>query len=400
MAVRHLTTPVFVLGKGITALSVAQSIGIFSIPVYLLGSSKNDIAYYSRYATAIDQVDVGDSGQVIDRLRETAMSLRCKPVLLCCSDVFLEMISTNRHKLQEFCYLNLPSKEAVATVLDKRMFGDFCASYELPAPRSWTLETPEQLAICRVKARYPVVIKPAFSHEATAQNFHQKNGKYAKMILARNAVELGRYHTELTGYGATILVQEYIDGPDCEHYSYVSYRDSGSREIAGVGLRKLRVWPIHAGVGTFVEVIEDAELAAESKNLLDKLHYQGISSVCFKRDASNGKLMLHEVNGRFPQPHLGSRLCGINLPYVAYQNALSQKVNIERVSYENKKCVLLGLDISAFRDYRRLGELSTLDWLKSLWQVRVCAELAWDDLRPFVFFLKSMVRRIWIHVST
>ena len=219
------------------------------------------------------------------------------------------------------------------------------------------------------------------------------------MILARNAVELGRYYTELTGYGTNILVQEYIDGPDREHYSYVSYRDSDSREIAGVGLRKIRVCPIHAGVGTFVEVSEDAELAAESKNLLDKLNFQGISSVCFKREISSGKLIMHEVNGRFPQVHSGSQLCGINLPYVAYQNTLSQNVNIERVSYANKKWILLHLDIDAFRRYRRLGELSTLDWLKSLWQVRACAEFAWDDLRPFLFFLKCTVRRIWIRIS-
>ena len=148
MVASDLTTPVFVLGEGITALSVVQSLGRFSIPVYLFGSSKNDIAYYSRYATAIDQVDVGDPGRVIDRLQETATSLRYKPVLLCCSDVFLEMISTNRERIQEFCYLNLPSKEAVATVVDKRMFGDFCASYELPAPKSWTLETADQFEEC------------------------------------------------------------------------------------------------------------------------------------------------------------------------------------------------------------------------------------------------------------
>ena len=220
------------------------------------------------------------------------------------------------------------------------------------------------------------------------------------MILARDTIELRRYYTELTGYGAKILAQEYIEGPDREHYSYVSYRDSDSKEIAGIGLRKMRLNPIHAGVGTIVEVAEDAELVAKSTNLLDRLNYKGISSVCFKRDIRDGKLMVYEVNGRFPQVHSGSQLCGINLPYVAYQDALGQKVDIERVSHENKKLIFLGMDIDSFRQYRRLGELSALDWLKSLWQVRVCAEFAWDDLRPFLFYLKGTVRRIWTRISS
>ena len=109
--------------------------------------------------------------------------------------------------------------------------------------------------------------------------------------------------------------------------------------------------------------------------------------------------MVHEVNGRIPQMHSASQLCGINLPYIAYQDALGQNVDIERVSHENKKLVLLRLDIDAFRQYRRIGELSALDWLKSLWQVRACAEFAWDDLRPFLFFLKHTVRRIWTRIT-
>jgi predicted ATP-grasp superfamily ATP-dependent carboligase len=394
MVASDVTTPAFVLGKGITALSVVQGIGRYSVPAYLLGSNKDDIAYHSRYVTPIDRVDVNDPDQIIDRLREMAASLGCKPVLLCCSDFYLQMVSENRDRFQEFCRLDLPSTEAVATVLNKGLFGDFCALNNLPAPRSWALRTADHFDECKTEARFPVAIKPVFSHKAKAENF-QKNGKYASMILARDAAELARYYTELTGYGANLLVMEYIDGPDSEHYSYISYRNSESREVAGVGIRKIRVFPIHAGVGTFAEVTEDAELTAQSNNLLDKLNYRGISSVCFKRDMSTGKLMLHELNGRFPQPHSGSRLCGINLPYVAYRGALGLQADIQRVPAGSRKWILLDLDFQAFRHYRPAGELSTVGWLKSLVRVRVCTEFALDDMRPFLFFLRSTGRRLW-----
>lgn len=392
-----MSTPAIVLGNGITALSVAQPLGRNAVPVYLLGSDRHDIAYHSRYVTAIDQGDVRDPEVLLDQIQQIANSLDSKPVLLCCTDFFLQMVLTDRERIGELCHLNLPSSEAIATVLNKGLFGEFCTTHNLPAPRSWTLESPENFEECRGKARFPVAIKPLFSHNAKAENFNH-DGRYSRMILAKNANELKRYYTELTGYGANLVVQEYIDGPDSEHYSYVSCRDAHAKEVVGIGLRKLRVFPIHAGVGTFVEVTEDNELVTESNRLLDKLNYKGISSVCFKRDMNSGRLILHEVNGRFPQPHSGSRLCGIDLPHVTYQVALGEKPALQRVAAEQRKWIILGLDFDAFRRYRRQGEMSTLDWLKSLRQVRVVTEFSWDDLKPFLFFLKNRLQRI-LHIG-
>ena len=363
------------------------------MPVYLVGSNRDDIAYHSRYVTPVDRGEVESADGLLDSIRFASNSLGCRPVLLCCTDFFLQMISDDRERISEYCILDLPSSEAVATVLNKGLFGEFCTTHDLPSPRSWKLESRERFEECRTTARFPVAIKPLYSHNAKAENF-QHDGRYASMIMANTADELEKYYVELTGYGANLVVQEYIVGPDSEHYSYVSCRDADSTEVVGVGLRKLRVYPIHAGVGTCVEVTEDAELARESNRLLDKLNYRGISSVCFKRDINRGQLILHEVNGRFPQPHSGSRLCGIDLPYVAYQLALGETPALQRVSGKQRKWVILGLDFDAFRGYRRQGELSTLDWLRSLLDVRVVTEFAMDDLKPFFFFLKARVKRL------
>ena len=125
------------------------------------------------------------------------------------------------------------------------------------------------------------------------------------------------------------------------------------------------------------------------------MNYKGISSVCFKRDINSGKLWLHEVNGRFPQGHATSQLCGVNLPYIAYQHATGQATEIRRVPAGSKKWISLGLDFDAFRDYRKGGELSTMDWLKSLGQVRKVAEFSLDDLKPFFRFLQNRIWRGW-----
>lgn len=191
-----------------------------------------------------------------------------------------------------------------------------------------------------------------------------------------------------------MLVQNYIEGADSEQYSYCSYRKPDYSELVGVGYRKIRLFPIHAGAGTFGEIFNDDEFVGEAKKVIDKLHYRGVSSVSYKRNALTGRLMLHEVNGRFPMWHSASQLCDADLPYLAYQDIVGAQVHVHTKPSGKGKWIALSLDIDSFRAYRNIREISTFQWLKSLLQVRSCAEYATDDLRPFVFLLRTMLRKV------
>ena len=387
-----MSTPAIILDNGINALTAARCLGRLSVPVYLFESDRQDIAYYSRYVKVLEKSTDITVGAFVTQIRRIAEASDSKPVLICAADRYLQILSSHREELQEFCRFTIPSPAAIDTVLDKGLFGDFCAAHDLPAPRSWTPETKRQLDEYLDQITFPVLIKPTIAHNADEQEF-QKDGEFAKMILVENKSELDKYYSELKRQGANLLIQEYIPGPDREHYSYYSYRNSASEELVGVGVRKTRLNPIHGGAGSFIEYTDSEELATTSRTLLDKLNYTGISSVCFKRHQHTGKLMLHEVNGRLPMGHATSLLCNINLPYVAYQDALGLQVELQQKAPGNYKWIALGNDFDSFRKYRRAGELSTMKWLWSLRNVRVCAEFGFDDLRPFVFFLRQRVRR-------
>jgi len=387
-----MTTPAIILGNGINALTTARCLGRLSVPVYLLESDKEDIAYYSRYVKVSEKSTDITGRTFVTRIRKIAEASDSKPVLICAADKYLQILSSHREQLQEICRFTIPSPAAIDTVLDKGLFGEFCEANDLPAPRSWAPATKRQLDDYLEQITFPILIKPTIAHNADEQEF-QKDGAFAKMILIENKSELDRYFSELKRHGANLLIQEYIPGPDREHYSYYSYRNSESRELVGIGVRKTRLNPIHGGAGSFIEFSDSAELAATSRILLDKLNYTGISSVCCKRHQHTGKLMLHEVNGRLPMGHATSLLSNINFPYVAYQDALGVQVEIRRKESGDHKWIALGNDFESFRKYRRAGELSTMEWLWSLRKVRVCAEFGFDDLRPFVFFLRNWLRR-------
>lgn len=389
-----MTAAAFVLGGGINGLAVVRSLGRASVSTHLFVASTDDIACHSRYTTAHTWVGSEDPDRLVRQLKDTARILDQKPVLLYVSDENLEFVSSRRDELQEFCHLNLPSKIAIDTVIDKGKFGHFCLLHKLPAPRTWAPETQEQFEDCSERATYPVIVKPILAHHADTKNFNN-DGVFAKMILVRNATDLAASYSRLTGQGANLLIQEYIEGADNEHYSYCSYRNADGEQLAGFGVRKIRLFPIHGGAGTFAEISDDTDLAIEAKNVIDKLQFKGVSSVCFKRDANTGKLMLHEVNGRFPMWHSASRLCGIDLPYLAYQDIAGSHA-AKVVGHRGiGKWMALNPDISAFRSYRNVGELSALAWLRSLLSVRTCAEFALDDLRPFIYLLATLLQRVW-----
>ena len=389
-----MARPAFVLGSGINAMWVARSLGRRLIPTYVFTQKPEDIAYHSRYVTACEYCDDSKAPDTIEQLKQAAGRLNAKPVVLIATDSFLEIVSDHKEEISEFATVGLPATEIVNTVINKGTFGEFCTTHELPAPSTWVVESQKQYDSCKAIANFPVILKPVVSHTAGQDKF-LIDGAIPKVVVIEDAAELERRYSELKGSCTRFLVQEYIKGDDSNHYSYCSYWNSDLKEIAGVGIRKLRVHPIHGGIGTFAEIYNDSELVGAAREVVEKLGFTGISSVCFKRDARTGELRIHEMNGRFPVWHSASHLCGIDLPYIAYQDMVGADVQRAKPVSAKGKWVSLKSDIGSFRQYRQAGELGLFQWLRSLFQVRLMAEFAMDDWRPFVFFVGQILIRIW-----
>ncbi len=389
-----MENPAFILGDGSNALSVIRGLGRASIQTHLFGAGKDDIASHSRYPRVTYLPESANPEAVIQQVCTASHQYSNRPVLLFTSDKYLEIVSSNRGELSKYCDFVIPSAEAVKRVLDKTEFSHFCAHEKLPAPQSWSPVSAKQVESCIDQIRFPAVIKPIFAHKAEETRFNNK-GKFAKMILVNSEVELCWYFSVLAKQGATVLIQECINGPDNEHYSYCSYRNSENKELVSFCIRKHRIYPVHGGAGTFAEVIDDDEIVEIGRSAVEKLNYKGVSSVCFKRDTTTGRLMIHEINGRFPMVHSASQMSGVNIPLIVYQDTIG--TSSQAVSINNKcsgKWILLNSDINAYRGYSELDELSLLAWLTSLFQVRYCVEFDMNDLRPFFFMLRNIIKRI------
>ena len=148
-----------------------------------------------------------------------------------------------------------------------------------------------------------------------------------------------------------MVIQEYIQGDDSQHYSFVSYRDRQNRELVSLCVRKRRLVPIHAGASTFAEIGRDPEneIAAKARSVLDHLQYPGPSSVCFKRDERTGTSRIFEINGRLPLCHSILQMGGIDLPWLMYQDALELPLDEQVPGDTSGTWSSLESDIEAFR---------------------------------------------------
>jgi predicted ATP-grasp superfamily ATP-dependent carboligase len=81
--------------------------------------------------------------------------------------------------------------------------------------------------------------------------------------------------------------------------------------------------------------------------------------------------------------HLGAA-SGVNLPLLCYRDLTGAKVEPAPPARTGMRWLSLADDARAFvRDYAPAGELSLVDWLRSLRGPKVYDVFAWDDASPF-----------------
>ncbi len=276
-----------ILGGGPIGLGVVRSLGRKRIPITLFDDSDDDICYHSRYVNVSRLEDMGDEQSVVEQVILVARKQAEKPVLFVSGDDSLAFACRHSERLRPHVHFRLPSIEAAETVLSKERFHAFSVANHVPVPRGWAPTSEEELHALIGHIPFPAVLKPNQSIQWHRGAILTAQG-HIKMIRVDDESELIEHWNRLSQYGNRIIIQEFIRGDDSQHFSYVSYRDRDGKELTGLCAQKLRLHPIHGGLGTFARVVSNDEMRTEARRVLDQLDYTGVASVCFKRDEVSG----------------------------------------------------------------------------------------------------------------
>jgi D-aspartate ligase len=317
--------------------------------------------------------------------------VRDDDVLLC---------SRHRQELFKHYAFIMPSHEIVEALVTKDGLQRMAEASLVEAPRMFVPGSREELAAKLNDLPYPVILKPVFSPswlrvEITSLLREGPLSNPPKVALCRDPGELMRTYDRIAAFDDRMIVQEVIPGED-ERLAYCCfYVDRERRPRAVFAGRKLRILPVGFGSASYVRSFHDPDLERVTLRLLAGTGYRGLGGVEFKKDARDGRYKLIEFNARFGLWDSLATRCGMDIPYLAYQDALGRTIETRTDYRDGVPWLDSQRDIRAFLIYRRLGRLKTSDWLRSLAGEKAWAVYAPDDRKPGLIATLHLFDRPW-----
>jgi predicted ATP-grasp superfamily ATP-dependent carboligase len=391
-----LTLPVLVLDEGDRGdLGLVRSLGLARIPVRLLTHLPRGTTAASRYVTSVHAFPppAAAPAQRIDALCAIARETGDRPPVMMAGDRSLMLVSDHRETLEGVVRFDIPAASVVETCYYKDRFAIESMRLGLPVPHSSVAASVEDVRRSAGGLRFPVFVKPITKDLWDRDRLPPGVVEGQKGQRVDRADDLVALFERLRPHGAdSAIIQQLVSSPDSEHYSVHAYVTPDGTFAGAFTTRKIRVEPPGRGIGSCVKSELVTELVDMSRDVLRKLSYTGFALLQYKRDISNGQLLLLEINCRFSTSGELPARCGSNFPAVSYA-ALMQR-SLPPVSQRAGPCWIdLEADLGAMREYRRLGEWTWPSYVASLVSVRYPAYLAFDDPRPFTRRVAARVRR-------
>jgi predicted ATP-grasp superfamily ATP-dependent carboligase len=375
---------------GLSALRLLGRVGVRCHGVDVFDTANRRApAYWSRYycGGAVLPHRATDE-EVLSALDEVAASVSLPPVILPTSDRYVRLTSRCRDQLQRSFRLLLPEAALIEDLLDKDRFARRAQAIQASVPRTGALRGLSDLPVLAAELGLPLILKPA-RREGLVLGL-------PKALRIEKQEEIAVAQAKYAGCPEGLLVvQEYVPGPDTHHVSVAVCLDRRCEVLMTFTSRKRRQGNGGAGVGTYVERIDEPEAEANAVALLRSLGYVGVAEVEFKRHARTGKLYVIEINPRlWSQTHLAGA-CGLNFPHLMYclaaglpLPALPAKRRIK--SWQD----LWGDFYEVFRrdGYHATGEVSVMQWLGQSLRAGAGPYFAFDDLLPVAAHALSVAR--------
>ena len=316
MTMTSLTAAAVVVGGELNGLGVVRSLAAGGVPVVVVETSAEKAAVWSRHAKTC-LVPSFEGREFVDCLIRLAAGFPDRPVLLLTDEFAVHSASQYRDLLVPYYRLRLPDHDMVRLLSDKARFQAFAEANAFPVPRTATLDSMEDLERL-ANLRYPAVIKPNDKRTVLAGAAERAQ----RVASLREAIAAcGRMLRQPGG----IVVQEWIEGPECSIYFTLFYRGRGGLPVSLFTGRKLLCFPRDIGSTAVCMAAPQARqhLEAMTMAFADRAGFQGLGSMEYKWDEARAEfVMIEPTVGRTDWQEEIATLCGVNIPLAAYRHEL------------------------------------------------------------------------------
>jgi len=384
-------------GASIGDLNLLRSLGREGVPVTVIAEYDAAPTLRSRYAR--ESIVLPRFTRDPDALRRFLMGRTResagRPVVIANCDSDLALLNQLRADLEADYRVLIPAASIIDELGDKQQFAAFAHEHRLPVPVTHCPTSIDGLTALQAVNSYPLVIKPA-QPRAWPDELSERFAQHGKVMIVADADELMKAGSELIARALPFVVQEYIAGGDAEHIEVQVLTNGAAKPIAWFSGRKIRTWPPRAGSGCYVRSEYVADAVDTALAVLQRIGYVGLADLDFKRDSRTGRLALLEINPRIGQWHVLGNESGVNLPYLAYCNAIGKPARPFNRQREGLHYLHFANDLRSFRIYRRSGQWTLGSYVRSLFAGGMIYQTATsDDIGPVVYELASLVRNGW-----
>ncbi len=299
-------------------------------------------------------------------------------------------ISKSRHRLEGLLRFLTPPWDVLRTIIEKPKTYQLARDCDVPIPKTTGVSSVEELRSIENDLSFPCILKPVVGHL-----FFGEFG--VKSFVCENFDELTNAMARCAPSGHRMMVQEIIPGPDSNIYQCLVYIDRSGRTRANFITRKLRQNPPGFGVArAAVSHAPMPELVEHTERMLRRIGFTGIACSEFKQDPRDGLFKLIEINARLPRSNWLSAYCGVNFPWLAYQDLCGAKTIETGGDYpKDVYWIEASKDLTNTLRHRREENLRMSDYLAPyLAKRKTYADFAVRDLRPLWTRLRIAAKSI------
>ena len=373
---------VLVLGSGVTLLGVIRALSKVAADVFVLPDAQGPARRSRWFRKAPSYL----AGLTPASLPEALRKSPDRMVLMPASDAWVKAVASLPQDIMGRHAASVPPVAAVEALVDKGRFRETLNHLGLPHPTTRSLSSVGDLPTA-------ADLKTSFLKPVGSQEFFARFGVKAFRVESREEAEARL--TSCIAAGLKMMLQEYIPGPPTNHYFIDGFVDRNGDVRARFARRRLRMSPPDFGNSTLMESVplsETGSAAATLDSLFAFLHYRGVFSAEFKRDARTDEFNLIEVNAR-PWWYVEfAERCGVNVCELAVLDATGKSLPTISHYALGRRCVYPYYDLDAVRAEIAAGRLSpaaaTRSWLGSYQPI-----FRWSDPLPALGEVAEIVRR-------
>ncbi len=373
--------PAIVIGLDcITGLQVARLLDARGVPVIGVARRPHHFACRTRACRRVLVADTAGEA-LVEALVRLGPTLEAPGVLYPCTDAAVRQVSLHREALRPWYLFALPDHDTVEMLMDKARFYAFARQHGLPVPATLLLHSRREAADAARQLTFPCLLKP------TLKTPTWERATKAKAFRVTSPDELLALYDRCARWADTLMVQEWVEGPDHNLYSCNAYFDAGSRPLATFVSRKLRQWPIKTGTSCLGVACRHDTLLETTVRLFRLARFHGLAYLEMKQDARTGRHLIIEPNvGRPTGRSVIAEAGGVELHLTMYCDLTGRPLPARRAQDDRRiTWVYLRRDLQASAAYWRRGELTPGEWWRSLRGPKVFA--VWSPRDPVPFFL-------------